>query len=85
LKDHSNGGRSRVLIAADHAPTRAWLRLALEPSAECTEAGDSDSAAAVAARDHPDVCLIDFRPPGRGARTVSEILSRVPGARTRSW
>ena len=72
--------RARVLIAADHVPTRVGLRLALEPSADCTEAGDSDSAVAAAERDHPDVCLIDFDPPGKGLRTLSEILSRVPEA-----
>jgi DNA-binding NarL/FixJ family response regulator len=72
--------RARVLIAADSVPTRVGLRLALESDAVCTEAGDSESAVAAAVRERPDVCLLDFEAPGRGLRTVSEIVSRVPGA-----
>jgi DNA-binding NarL/FixJ family response regulator len=75
-----DGSRTRVLIAADHVPTRVGLRLALEPSADCTEAGDSESAVALAEREHPDVCLLDFDGPGRGLRTLAEIRSRVPEA-----
>lgn len=73
-------GRAHVLIAAEHVPTRVGLRLALEPDAVCTEAPDSESAVEAAVRDHPDVCLIDFDGPGRGVRTVSEIVARVPDA-----
>jgi DNA-binding NarL/FixJ family response regulator len=73
--------RARVLIAADHAPTRARLRLALEPGAHCTEAADPESAVAAAERERPDVCLLDLAGDGRGLRTLSEIRSRVPGAR----
>jgi NarL family two-component system response regulator YdfI len=69
----------RVLIAADHVPTRAGLRLALEPVAECTEAADSASAVAAAVRERPDVCLLDFDAPGRGLHTVSEIVAKAPG------
>jgi len=72
--------RTRVLIAGDHVPTRAGLRLALESEAVCTEAGDGDSAVEAAVRDRPDVCLLDFESPGHGVRAVSEIISRVPGA-----
>ena len=72
--------RARVLIAADHVPTRVGLRLALEPSADCTEAGDSESAVAAAERESPDVCLLDFDPPSRGLRALAEIRSRVPEA-----
>ena len=71
--------RVRVLIAADHVPTRAGLRLALEPVAECTEAADSASAVAAAVRERPDVCLLDFDAPGRGLHTVSEIVAKAPG------
>jgi DNA-binding NarL/FixJ family response regulator len=72
--------RTRVLIAADHVPTRKGLRLALEPGAVCTEASDSESAVAAAVRDRPDVCLLDFESPGRGLHAVAEIVARVPGA-----
>jgi DNA-binding NarL/FixJ family response regulator len=71
--------QTRVLIAADHVPTRVGLRLALEHDAVCTEAADSESAVAAAVRDRPDVCLLDFDAPGRGLRTVAEIVGRVPG------
>lgn len=70
--------RARVLIAADQMPTRVGLRLALEPTADCTEADDGASAVTAAERDHPDVCLLDFDAPGRGLRVASEILARVP-------
>jgi|SRR5206468_486528 len=69
----------RILIAADHVPTRVGLRLALEHDAVCTEAADSESAVAAAVRDRPDVCLLDFDAPGRGLRAVTEIVARVPG------
>jgi NarL family two-component system response regulator YdfI len=71
--------RTRVLIAADHVPTRMGLRLALEPGALCTEAADSESAVAAAVRDRPDVCLLDFDAPSRGLRVVREIVAQVPG------
>ena len=71
-------GRTRILIAADHVPTRQGLRLALEPGAVCTEAADGEAAVAAAVREHPDVCLLDFDAPGRGLHVVNEIVSRVP-------
>ena len=71
--------RVRVLIAADHVPTRTGLRLALEPGALCTEASDSASAVSAAVRDRPDVCLLDFAAPGSGLHAVSEIVARAPG------
>lgn len=72
--------RTRILIAADHLPTRMGLRLALEAEAACSEAKDSASAVAAAVRDRPDVCLLDFAAPELGLRAVREIVSRVPGA-----
>jgi len=70
----------RVLIAADHLPTRTGVRLALAGSAEVSEAEDADDAVATAVRDHPNVCVVDFSPPGRGIRATAEITSKVPGA-----
>jgi two-component system nitrate/nitrite response regulator NarL len=72
--------KARVLIAADHLATRTGFRLALADSADCSEAVDAETAVAAAVRDHPDVCVVDFDPPGRAIRTVSEITSKVPGA-----
>ena len=70
----------RVLIAADHLPTRTGMRLALEEHAVCTEAEDAESAVAAAVRERPDVCVLDFDAPARAIRTAAEITARVPGA-----
>ena len=72
--------RARVLIAADHLATRTGVRLALAGAADCSEAGDTDSAVATALREQPDVCVVDFDPPGRAIRTAAEIVSKVPRA-----
>jgi DNA-binding NarL/FixJ family response regulator len=70
--------RPRVLIAADHLATRTGVRLALR-GADCSEADNAEDAIAVAVRDTPDVCVIDFDPPGRGIRVAARITSKVPG------
>jgi DNA-binding NarL/FixJ family response regulator len=67
------GTRTRVLIAADHDATRTGMRVALSGAADCDEVEDA-AAAAVAVRDHPDVCVV------RSVRTAAEIASQVPGA-----
>jgi DNA-binding NarL/FixJ family response regulator len=74
------GVRARVLIAADHLATRTGFRLALGGSADCSEADDAATAVAAAVRDQPDVCVVDFDPPGRAIRAAAEILSKVPRA-----
>src|SRR5437868_12054386 len=76
----SPGGKARVLIAADHLATRTGLRLALGEAADCSEADDAATAIATAIRDQPDVCVVDFDPPGRAIRAVAEITSKVPGS-----
>jgi DNA-binding NarL/FixJ family response regulator len=70
--------RARVLIAADHPATRTGMRIALADAADCSEAGDADAAVAAAVRDKPDVCVVDFDPPGRAIRAAAEITSKVP-------
>src|SRR5204862_7357586 len=72
--------RARVLIAADHLATRTGVRLALAGPADCSEAGDTDSAVAAALREQPDVCVVDFDPPGRATRAAAEIISKAPRA-----
>jgi DNA-binding NarL/FixJ family response regulator len=72
--------KARVLIAADHPATRTGFRLALADAADCSEAVDAATAIAAAIRDQPDVCVVDFVPPGRAIRAVAEITSKVPGA-----
>ncbi len=69
-----------MLIAADHVATRTGVRLALGDEAECSEVDDADDAVAAALRDHPDVCVVDFSPPGRAVRAAAEITAKVPGA-----
>ena len=70
----------RVLIAADHGATRTGIRLALSDSADVSEADDAEAAVDMAVRDRPDVCVVDFTPPGRGIRAAAEITTRLPGA-----
>jgi two-component system nitrate/nitrite response regulator NarL len=72
--------RARVLIAADHLATRTGFRLALADAADCSEAGDADAAVEAAVRDQPDVCVVDFDPPGRAIRAAAAISSKVPRA-----
>lgn len=70
----------RVLVADDHAPTRADIRLALEEEdfAVCAEARDAPSAVEAALRKRPDICVLDIRMPGNGVAAAWEITSRLP-------
>jgi DNA-binding NarL/FixJ family response regulator len=70
--------KARVLIAADHLATRTGMRIALADSADCSEADDADAAVVAAVRDKPDVCVVEFDPPGRAIRAAAEITSKVP-------
>jgi DNA-binding NarL/FixJ family response regulator len=74
----------RVLIADDHAPTRADVRRALENGGGfevCAEAADAAEAVQAAVREQPDVCLLDVRMPGSGVGAAWEIRARLPDAR----
>jgi two-component system nitrate/nitrite response regulator NarL len=73
----------RVVIADDHAPTRAGVRDALEGQGFAVVAEVADAAAAVnaAARERPDVCLLDIHMPGSGIAAAGEITERLPGTR----
>jgi DNA-binding NarL/FixJ family response regulator len=70
----------RVLVADDHAPTRAGVRLALEHGGceVCAEAANADDAIAHAVAERPDVCVVDLSMPGSGIRAVGEITANVP-------
>lgn len=70
----------RVLLADDHAPTRAGVRMALEQGGieVCAEASDAAQAVEAALREHPDVCLLDVRMPGGGTSAASTISARLP-------
>jgi DNA-binding NarL/FixJ family response regulator len=73
----------RILIADDHAPTRASVREVLEEQGfvVTSEAADASAAVASAIRDRPDVCLLDIRMPGSGVAAAWEITSRLPRTR----
>ena len=73
----------RVLVADDHAPTRAGVALALEHGGceVCAEAANADDAIAAAIAERPDVCLIDLEMPGSGIRAVGQITANLPGTR----
>jgi DNA-binding NarL/FixJ family response regulator len=71
----------RVLIADDHAPTRADVRRALDAHERfeiCAEAADAVGAVQAAVRERPDICLIDVRMPGSGLSATWEITARLP-------
>jgi DNA-binding NarL/FixJ family response regulator len=70
----------RVVIADDHAPTRAGVRLALERAAfrVVAEAADAGGAIEAAVRENPDVCLLDIHMPGSGIVACAEVRSRLP-------
>ena len=81
LRERSAFAPKRVLIADDHAPTRADVRAALEEGGRfdvCAEAADAPGAIEAAARYRPDVCLLDIRMPGGGISAVWEIRARLP-------
>jgi DNA-binding NarL/FixJ family response regulator len=71
----------RVLIADDHTPTRAGVRMALERGGieVCAEAASAGDAVEAALREHPDACLLDVQMPGGGASAASVITARLPG------
>jgi two-component system nitrate/nitrite response regulator NarL len=52
----------RVLVADDHAPTRAGVAQALERGGceVCAEAANADDAIAAAMAERPDVCVIEI-------------------------
>ena len=70
----------RVVIAADHPPTRMGVRLALEGDGfvVCSEEETAPGAIAAALADHPDVCVLDVHVPGGGIEAAEAIRSRLP-------
>ncbi len=71
-----------VLLADDHARTRAMVRHALEQSGDfvvCAEAADAAGAVEGARQERPDVCLLDINMPGNGIAAAAEITAALPG------
>jgi DNA-binding NarL/FixJ family response regulator len=77
----NDGQQVRVVIADDHAPTRADIRMSLEREPRfrvAAEAPDAFAAIEAAARERPDVCLLDVHMPGGGVAATWEISARLP-------
>jgi DNA-binding NarL/FixJ family response regulator len=70
----------RVVIADDHAATRAGVRAAVEEGGfeVCGEAANAQDAIDLALQERPDVCLLDVLMPGGGIRAVAEISAALP-------
>jgi DNA-binding NarL/FixJ family response regulator len=71
----------RVLVADDHAPTRADVRRALEADGGfhvCADMADAAGAVQAAVRERPDICLLDVKMPGSGLSAAWEITGRLP-------
>jgi DNA-binding NarL/FixJ family response regulator len=70
----------RVLIADDHAPTRAGVRIALVEHgfSVCAEAADAEGAVRLARRHRPDLCLLDIWMPGGGITAAETIRRELP-------
>jgi DNA-binding NarL/FixJ family response regulator len=71
----------RILIADDHAPTRADVRRVLDSDGRfeiCAEAADAPGAVQAALREKPDLCLLDLGMPGNGMFAIWEITARIP-------
>jgi DNA-binding NarL/FixJ family response regulator len=75
-------GALRVVIADDHAPTRAGVRAALDGGGFAVVAEGHDAATAIEAalREEPDVVLLDIHMPGSGIAAAAAIGERLPGA-----
>jgi DNA-binding NarL/FixJ family response regulator len=74
-------GPISVLLADDHARTRAMVRNALERTGDfhvCGEAADADAAVEGARRTRPDVCLLDINMPGNGISAAAQITGALP-------
>ena len=69
-----------VVIADDHAPTRAGVRAALDGCgfAVVAEAHDAATAIDAALAERPDVCLLDIHMPGSGIAAAAAIGEQLP-------
>ena len=77
-------GPVRVLVADDHPQTLADIRATLDADPRftvCAEVGDAAAAVNQAIGEQPDLCLLDVRMPGGGARAAGEITARLPATK----
>ena len=65
-----------MILADDHAPTRAGVRAALERAGfqVLAEVASADEAVEAAEREKPDVCLLDIHMPGNGISAAARIV-----------
>jgi len=68
----------RVLVASERAATREKIRVALEPSVECTEADGVDAAIDLASHEEFDICFVDARMKGNGIEAAGSIRALRP-------
>lgn len=70
----------RVLIADDHAATRAGIRASLQADGfqVCAEVSTAGEALTAAVEQHPDVTLLDIYMPGSGITAARQISRQVP-------
>jgi DNA-binding NarL/FixJ family response regulator len=71
---------ARVVLADDHVPTRAGVRLALEGKGFkiVAEVGTAEAAVEEALRHRPDLCLLDLLMPGGGIPATERIHAELP-------
>jgi DNA-binding NarL/FixJ family response regulator len=76
----TTSGPIRVVLADEHAPTRAGVRDSLEGHGfeVCGEAAGAEEAVALARRESPDVCILDTRLPGGGIAAAARIHADRP-------
>ena len=70
----------RVVIADDHPPTRAGIRLSLEEAGfeVCGEAATASAAVDACVLERPDVALLDIHMPGNGITAAQRIVAHAP-------
>jgi DNA-binding NarL/FixJ family response regulator len=80
LGEHVAGEVPTVVLADDHAATRAGVRLALELGGfkVVAEAANTEDVVAAALRDRPSVCLLDIYMPGGGIAAAERIAASLP-------
>jgi two-component system nitrate/nitrite response regulator NarL len=71
---------ARVVLADDHVPTRAGVRMALEGEgfAIVAEVASADAAVDAARQHRPDLCLLDVYMPGGGIAAAARIHAESP-------
>jgi DNA-binding NarL/FixJ family response regulator len=72
-----------IVLADDHAPTRAGVRLALEDAGftVAAEVGTADAAVEETLRHQPALCLLDLYMPGGGLSAARRIRNEAPGTK----